>query len=103
MMRGTAHCNIGRAQGGFALIELLVVIAIIGLLMALLLPAASLIPLGSLWLWEHGAIPYWAAATCVVVNAATCVVVSASICSVESVRSASVESALTSSVSSAAT
>jgi uncharacterized protein len=30
------------------------------LLVALLLPAASLLPFGSLWLWQHGYILYWA-------------------------------------------
>ena len=30
------------------------------LAVALVLPAASLIPLGSLWLWQHGFILYWA-------------------------------------------
>ena len=37
------------------------------LAVALVLPALSLIPLGSLWLWERGYILYWALATCVVV------------------------------------
>ena len=37
---------------------------------ALLLPTASLIPLGSLWLWEHGYVFYWAIATCIVVAVA---------------------------------
>lgn len=37
------------------------------LVVALLLPAASLIPLGTFWLWEHGLVVYWALATCVVV------------------------------------
>jgi predicted GTPase len=40
------------------------------LAVALLLPAASLIPLGSLWLWEHGYILYWAIGTCAVVTVA---------------------------------
>jgi uncharacterized protein len=39
------------------------------LAVALLLPTATLIPLGSLWLWQHGFILYWAIATCVVVSA----------------------------------
>jgi predicted GTPase len=39
------------------------------LAVALVLPAASLIPLGSLWLWERGYILHWALATCVVVAA----------------------------------
>lgn len=30
----------------------------------LLLPALSLIPLGSLWLWQHGLLVYWALAAC---------------------------------------
>ena len=34
------------------------------LAVALLLPAASLIPLGTLWLWQHGYIVYWAIGTC---------------------------------------
>src|SRR5262249_42370332 len=37
---------------------------------ALLLPTASLIPLGSLWLWEHGYVFYWAIGTCIVVAVA---------------------------------
>ena len=40
------------------------------LVIALLLPTASLIPLGSLWLWEHGYVFYWAIGTCIVVAAA---------------------------------
>jgi uncharacterized protein len=40
------------------------------LAIALLLPAASLIPLGSLWLWEHGYVVYWAIGTCIVAAAA---------------------------------
>src|SRR5262249_25377849 len=39
------------------------------LVIALLLPAASLIPFGSLWLWEHGYIVYWAIGTCILVAA----------------------------------
>jgi predicted GTPase len=39
------------------------------LMVALLLPAASLLPFGSLWLWQHGVILYWAIATCVMVVA----------------------------------
>jgi len=38
------------------------------LAVALLLPAISLIPLGSLWLWQHGYILYWALAACVVIG-----------------------------------
>ncbi|MBX9590009.1 MAG: GTPase domain-containing protein [Hyphomonadaceae bacterium] len=34
---------------------------------ALLLPTASLIPLGGLWLWQQGYVVYWAIATCFVV------------------------------------
>ena len=45
-------------------------VRLILLAVALLLPAASLIPLGSLWLWERGYILYWALAMCVVVSAA---------------------------------
>jgi predicted GTPase len=36
---------------------------------ALLLPAASLIPLGSLWLWQQGYLLHWAIGSCVVVLA----------------------------------
>jgi predicted GTPase len=39
------------------------------LAVALLLPAASLIPFGSLWLWEHGYLLYWAIPTCLVIGA----------------------------------
>src|SRR5262249_59529597 len=39
------------------------------LMVALLLPAVSLLPFGSLWLWQHGVILYWAIATCVMVVA----------------------------------
>ena len=37
------------------------------LAVALVLPAASLIPLGSVWLWQNGFILYWAAISCIVV------------------------------------
>jgi uncharacterized protein len=37
------------------------------LAVALALPAASLIPLGSVWLWQNGFILYWAAISCIVV------------------------------------
>ncbi len=37
------------------------------LAVAALLPAASLVPLGTLWLWDHGYIVYWAIGTCLVV------------------------------------
>lgn len=37
------------------------------LAVALLLPALSLIPLGSLWLWEHGYVIHWAIGTCIAV------------------------------------
>jgi uncharacterized protein len=37
------------------------------LAVALVLPIATLIPLGSLWLWQHGYIVYWAIGTCVAV------------------------------------
>jgi hypothetical protein len=40
------------------------------LVVALLLPAASLIPFGTLWLFERGYILYWAIGTCFVVAAA---------------------------------
>jgi uncharacterized protein len=39
------------------------------LVVALLLPSLSLIPLGTLWLWEHGYIVYWAIGTCLTVIA----------------------------------
>jgi predicted GTPase len=39
------------------------------LAVALLLPALSLIPFGSLWLWQHGYVLYWALGSCVVVSA----------------------------------
>ena len=38
------------------------------LILALLLPTASLIPLGGLWLWQHGLVVYWAIASLVVVT-----------------------------------
>jgi predicted GTPase len=37
---------------------------------ALLIPAASLIPFGGLWLWQHGLVIYWAAASGMIVAAA---------------------------------
>jgi predicted GTPase len=37
------------------------------LVVALLLPTLSLLPLGTLWLWEKGYIVYWAVGTCLVV------------------------------------
>ena len=37
------------------------------LAVALLLPALSLVPLGSIWLWQHGYVLYWALAMSVVV------------------------------------
>ena len=42
---------------------------IVLLVVALLLPTLSLLPLGTLWLWEHGYLIYWAIATCVAVIA----------------------------------
>jgi uncharacterized protein len=39
------------------------------LIVALLLPAASLLPFGSLWLWQHGYILYWAVGICLAVAA----------------------------------
>lgn len=36
---------------------------------ALLLPAASLIPLGSLWLWQQGYLLHWAVGSCLIVLA----------------------------------
>jgi uncharacterized protein len=50
-----------RREVGYSRLVLLVVAA--------LLPTASLIPLGSFWLWEHGLIIYWAIGTCVAVTA----------------------------------
>ncbi|HET7155071.1 MAG TPA: GTPase [Hyphomicrobiaceae bacterium] len=38
------------------------------LIVALLLPTVSLIPLGGLWLWQHGYVVYWGVATCIVVT-----------------------------------
>jgi predicted GTPase len=40
------------------------------LAVALALPVATLIPLGSLWLWQQGYLVHWAIATCVIVTAA---------------------------------
>jgi len=40
---------------------------VILLIVALLLPAASLVPLGTLWLWQHGYLLYWALCTCIAV------------------------------------
>jgi uncharacterized protein len=40
------------------------------LAVALVLPTVSLVLLGSLWLWQHGYILYWALATCVAVAGA---------------------------------
>lgn len=37
------------------------------LVVALMLPTASLIPLGGLWLWEHGYLLHWAIAACILV------------------------------------
>jgi predicted GTPase len=37
------------------------------LVVALLLPALSLLPLGTLWLWEKGYVAYWAVGMCLVV------------------------------------
>jgi predicted GTPase len=42
---------------------------IVLLVVALLLPTVSLLPLGTLWLWEHGYILYWAGGTCMAVTA----------------------------------
>ena len=39
------------------------------LIVALLLPAASLLPFGSLWLWQHGYILHWAIGVCLLVVA----------------------------------
>ncbi|MBO0766864.1 MAG: 50S ribosome-binding GTPase [Hyphomicrobiaceae bacterium] len=40
------------------------------LAVALVLPTVSLVLLGSLWLWQHGYVLYWALGTCVAVAAA---------------------------------
>src|SRR5262249_60815169 len=37
--------------------------------LAVLLRTARFIPLGSLWLWEHGYVFYWAIGTCIVAAA----------------------------------
>lgn len=37
------------------------------LVVALLLPTLSLVPLGTLWLWQHGYIIYWAIGSCIAV------------------------------------
>jgi uncharacterized protein len=37
------------------------------LIVALLLPTLSLLPLGTIWLWQHGYILYWAVGTCIAV------------------------------------
>ena len=38
------------------------------LAVALLIPTASLVPLGGLWLWQHGLVIYWALASCLAVG-----------------------------------
>ena len=38
------------------------------LVVALLLPTATLVPLGTLWLWQHGYLLYWAIGTCLAVT-----------------------------------
>jgi uncharacterized protein len=38
------------------------------LVLALLLPTASLVPLGGLWLWQHGYVVHWAVAALIVVT-----------------------------------
>jgi predicted GTPase len=38
------------------------------LIIALLLPTASLVPLGGLWLWQNGYVVHWAIATCLIVT-----------------------------------
>jgi uncharacterized protein len=38
------------------------------LVIALLLPTVSLIPIGGLWLWQHGYVVYWAITSCIVVT-----------------------------------
>lgn len=42
---------------------------IILIFLGLLLPTLSLVPFGSIWLWQHGYLIYWAAAACLVVLA----------------------------------
>jgi predicted GTPase len=39
------------------------------LAVALLLPTLSLVPLGTIWLWQHGLVIYWAVAACLIVAA----------------------------------
>ena len=43
---------------------------IVIVVLALLIPALSLIPLGSIWLWQNGYLVYWAGGTLVAVTAA---------------------------------
>ncbi len=38
-------------------------------LLGLLLPTLSLVPFGSIWLWQHGYLIYWAAAACLIIFA----------------------------------
>jgi uncharacterized protein len=52
--------KVSKPRGGYSRAILLAV--------ALLLPAVSLIPLGSLWLWEHGYVIHWALGTCLAVT-----------------------------------
>src|SRR6185436_10502567 len=40
------------------------------LAVALVLPTVSLVLLGSLWLWQHGYVLYWAMGTCIAVTGA---------------------------------
>ncbi len=57
--------NSGPRGGGRTRIPALALLAL-----ALLLPALSLIPLGSIWLWQKGYVLYWAGATFVVASLA---------------------------------
>ena len=45
------------------------VLRIVMIVLALALPALSLLVLGSLWLWQHGVLLYWALAACAVTMA----------------------------------
>lgn len=42
---------------------------IILVLLGMLLPTFSLVPFGSIWLWQHGYLIYWAAAACLIIVA----------------------------------
>ena len=48
-------------------------IILLSVIVGLFIPALTLIPLGSLWLWERGFILYWAGATAALVGLAALV------------------------------